>query len=156
VNARGQSQARLPWLWAAQERWDGEDQAAQNLMLDNDQLLECESKYFIVQLYNMTNVHIVYRVNWLRARAQTRRWEEEYPQTEREMVWTTLYFMHQRDKWYGRLINLRNQGSSQRGHEAYCEQMIAQWEEYARLAAFQFRRANPNFPETWTSIITPH
>ena len=115
------------------------------LMLDNDWLLECELKYFIVQLYNMTNVHIVYWVNWLRAQAQTWRWEEEYLWTEREMIWTTLYFMHQRDKWYGQLINLHNQGSSQRGHEAYCEQMIAQWEEYARLATFQFWKANPVF-----------
>ena len=45
VNARGQSQARLPWLWAAQDGWDGEDQAAQNSMLDNDRLLECKCKF---------------------------------------------------------------------------------------------------------------
>src|SRR5258705_1141610 len=42
VNARGQSQARLSWLWAAQDGWDGEDQPGQNAMLDNDRLLECE------------------------------------------------------------------------------------------------------------------
>jgi hypothetical protein len=42
VNARGQSQARLPWLWAAQDGWDGDQQAAQNSMLDNDRLLECK------------------------------------------------------------------------------------------------------------------
>jgi hypothetical protein len=42
VNGRGQSQARLPWLWAAQDGWDGDDQASQNSMLDNDRLLECK------------------------------------------------------------------------------------------------------------------
>jgi len=156
VNARGQSQATLPWLWAAQDGWDGEDLAAQNSLLDNNWLLECESKYYIVKLYNLTNAPLVYQVNWLRACAQMERWEEELPWMEQEMVWTTLYFMHQRDRWYGQLVNLHNQGLSQNGHEAYCEQMITQWEEYGRLAAFQFRKANPNFPDTWTPIITPH
>jgi hypothetical protein len=41
VNARGQSQVRLSWLWGAIDGWDGVDQAAQNSMLDNDRLLEC-------------------------------------------------------------------------------------------------------------------
>jgi hypothetical protein len=41
VNARGQSQARLPWLWAAQDGWDGDAQAVQSSILDNDRLLEC-------------------------------------------------------------------------------------------------------------------
>jgi hypothetical protein len=102
------------------------------------------------------NPEVVYRVNWLRARAHAHRWEEELPLTEKEMIWTTLYFVNERDKWYRRLVNLRDQEMDQKGHEAYCEQMISQWEEYARLAAFQFRKANPNFPDTWTPLITNH
>jgi hypothetical protein len=47
VNARGQSQVRLPWLWAAQDGWEGDEQAAQNSMLDNDRLLECGWKLLI-------------------------------------------------------------------------------------------------------------
>jgi hypothetical protein len=42
VNARGQSQARLPWLWAAQDGWDESDKTAQNALLNNDRLLECK------------------------------------------------------------------------------------------------------------------
>jgi hypothetical protein len=42
ANARGQSQARLPWLWAAQDGWEGDEAAAQNSMLNNDRLLECQ------------------------------------------------------------------------------------------------------------------
>jgi hypothetical protein len=42
VNARGQSQVRLPWLWSALDGWDGEETAAQNAMVDNDRLLECQ------------------------------------------------------------------------------------------------------------------
>jgi hypothetical protein len=70
------------------------------------------------------------------------------------MIWTTLYFMHERDKWYRRLLMFQEQGLDQHGHKAYCEEKIAQWEEFARLAAFQFRKANHEFPDTWTPIIT--
>ena len=61
--------------------------------------------------------------------------------------------MHQRDKWYDRSL-LCDQGQDWRGQKAYCEKMVSQWEEYARLAAFKFRKANPDFPDTWTPIIT--
>jgi hypothetical protein len=155
VNARGQSQARLPWLWAAQDGWEGDDQAAKNSMLDNDRLLECKFNISL-QLNVFPHSCLVYRVNWMRARAHAHRWEEELLKTEKEMIWTTRYFMHQRDTWYGRLVALREQGVAQKGHEAYCEQMISQWEEFARLAEFQFRRANSDFPDTWVPIVPSH
>jgi hypothetical protein len=41
VNARGQSQVRLAWFWAAQDGWDG-DTSSQTFMLDNDRLMECK------------------------------------------------------------------------------------------------------------------
>jgi hypothetical protein len=107
----------------------------------------------MVSLHIISYLASVYRVNWLRARAHANRWEEEFPKTEKEMVWTTLYFMHRRDAWYGRLVALRVQGVAQKGHEAYCERMISQWEEYARIAAFQFRKANSDFPDTWVPIV---
>jgi hypothetical protein len=91
----------------------------------------------------------------MRARAQKHRWEEELPRTEKEMIWTTLFFMHQRDVWYSRSVGLRDSQSFSPGHQAYCEQMIFQWEEMARIAAFQFRRVNKDFPETWRPIVTP-
>ena len=40
VNARGQSQVRLSWFWAAENGWDG-DASNQNVIPDNDRLLEC-------------------------------------------------------------------------------------------------------------------
>jgi hypothetical protein len=91
----------------------------------------------------------------MRARAQKCRWEEELPRTEKEMVWTTMYFMHQRDIWYDRLLAIREAQGHLPGQEAYCEQKISQWEEFARVADFQFRRANADFPQTWRPIITP-
>ena len=41
VNARGQSQVRLAWFWAAQDGWDG-DPASQTVVLSNDRLMECK------------------------------------------------------------------------------------------------------------------
>lgn len=41
VNADGQSQVRLSWIWGAQDGWEGEAAAANNSMLDDDRLLEC-------------------------------------------------------------------------------------------------------------------
>ena len=40
MNARGQSQVRLAWFWAAQDGWDGD--LTQTFMLDNDRLMECK------------------------------------------------------------------------------------------------------------------
>jgi hypothetical protein len=142
-------------MTAAQDGWDGENDSPQNSMLDNDRLLECKWSFVILIFVLLRlNYSKVYRVNWLRARATSHRWEEELPRTEMEMIWTTRYFMHERDLWYGRLANLREQGSSKPGHEAYCEQKISQWEEYARIAAFQFRKANEDFPNVWIPIVT--
>src|SRR5258705_496991 len=118
VNARGQSQARLSWLWAAQDGWDGEDQPGQNAMLDNDRLLECECSPLVPWFWYLMNDISVYRANWMRARAHTQHWEEELPRTEKEMEWTTRYFMYERDVWYRRLVNLREEGSGGKGHEA--------------------------------------
>ena len=89
----------------------------------------------------------------MRARAQKNRWEEELPRTEKEMVWTTLYFMHQRDVWHGQLISVASNTDRQRGHEAYCEEKIFYWDELARIAAFQFRCANADYPDTWRPLI---
>jgi hypothetical protein len=29
------------------------------------------------------------------------------------------------------------------------------WEEFARVADFQFRSSNPDFPEVWSPLVTP-
>ena len=109
---------------------------------------------FIIIVNHFINHAKVYRVNWMRARAQRNRWEEEFPRTENEMIWTTLYFMHQRDLWYSRLQALPWMVGSSPGHEAYCQQKISHWEEFARIAEHQFKIANPDFPTTWRPIVT--
>jgi len=48
VNARGQSQARLPWFWGAQNGWD-EENANDDSLLKSDRLLECECQLQCIQ-----------------------------------------------------------------------------------------------------------
>ena len=91
----------------------------------------------------------------MRARAQKNCWEEELPRTEKEMQWSTLYFMYQRDTWYSRLIDLRHRVEETAGHAAYCEEMMFRWEELARLANTQYRVANTDFLPTWIPVVTP-
>jgi hypothetical protein len=85
----------------------------------------------------------------MRARAQKNRWEEELPRTEKEMIWTTRYFMHQSNVWYERLCALRQTTPRSPGHEAYCEEKISEWEELGRIADFQFHQVWLNMPATW-------
>jgi len=89
------------------------------------------------------------------ARAQKNRWEEELARTEREMEWSTRYFMNKRDAWYSRLIHLRRQPDETAGHAAYCEEMIFRFEEFTRLADTQYRMANTDFPPTWKPLLSP-
>ena len=90
----------------------------------------------------------------MRARAQLNQWEEEFPRTQKEMEWTTLYFMHQRDMWYLRLAGLRQKSPRFMGHEAYCEEMMFHWEEFGRLAEVQYWAVNAQFPLIWKPIVT--
>ena len=148
VNARGQSQVRLPWFWGALDGWEENDVATHTSLLDNDRLLECKSHY---QSPNLSDklISLVYRVNWMRARAQKNRWEEELPRTEKEMIWTTRYFMHQSNVWHERLCGLRQTTPRSSGQEAYCEEKLSQWEELGRIADTQFRQIWYNMPATW-------
>ena len=87
----------------------------------------------------------------MRARAQRNRWEEEFTRTKYEMIWVTLYFINQRDRWYDRLRRLSHDG--ERGLRAYSEEMIYRWEEFARIADFQFRAVNSELMEIWKPLI---
>jgi len=42
VNARGQSQVRLSWLWSARDGYDLDDKTAHKTTLDNNCLMECK------------------------------------------------------------------------------------------------------------------
>jgi len=93
-----------------------------------------------------------YRVNWLRARAQKDRAEEELPRTKREMIWVVLYFMNRRDSWYRHMIKAQVHPDCCLGQVAYCEKQIHRWDEFGRVADLQFRKVTPEFPSTWLPL----
>jgi hypothetical protein len=43
-------------------------------------------------------MYLVYRVNWLKAKARWNRWEEELSLVQHEMGWTIGWFKHQEEK----------------------------------------------------------
>jgi hypothetical protein len=71
---------------------------------------------------------LVYRVNWLRAKARYDRWDEELTLVKSEMTWTLLFFDWHRKKWEERAVVSEMKG--QRGEEAYAFKQAAMWEKF--------------------------
>ena len=92
----------------------------------------------------------VYRVNWLRARAQHNRWTEELALTEHEMEWTVRWYVHMAKQWKSR----RDAGEPfSLGHMAYAERQMAMWNELGHVAQFSFTKSNPTNPAIWENVV---
>jgi hypothetical protein len=74
----------------------------------------------------------VERVHWLRARAQMKRWTEEFTLVQYEMRWTVQYFKHKAQVW----LRHAERGSStvHAGVIAYAYRQAATWRSLATLA----------------------
>jgi hypothetical protein len=83
-----------------------------------------------------TNRDLVYRVNWLRAKARHDRWMEELKIVKNEMKWTILWFENQSREWNDRL---KGSAKEQSGHIAYAEKQVAMWEMFIREGERGFR-----------------
>jgi hypothetical protein len=93
----------------------------------------CESVRFI-----LTNL-IVYRVNWLRAKARYARWEEEYNLVRHEMVWTVKYFQHRKRQWEERRIAVSDDGEVATGLQCYAAKQVGLWWRFAEEATAKFK-----------------
>lgn len=84
---------------------------------------------------------IVYRVNWLRAKARVARWEEEKKIVSNEMVWTVNSFKHEQNIWKARA----EVANSQPGLLAYAEKQADLWADFAAHAQgmFAWARGTP-------------
>ncbi|KAF8809995.1 hypothetical protein BYT27DRAFT_7092678, partial [Phlegmacium glaucopus] len=89
-----------------------------------------------------TDKEQVYRVHWLRARAQLHRWKEEVALTRNEMHWAINYFTFWKRQW---LAWQSSQGNLTHGHQAYAERQKAMWEEMGQHASRLFK-------ETWADF----
>lgn len=69
---------------------------------------------------------LVYRVNWLKAKARYDRWSEELKLVQHEMHWTVRWFQNQELMW-----RRRSGESIKNGHKAYAEKQAFMWAEFA-------------------------
>ena len=79
----------------------------------------------------------VYRVNWLRAKARSDRWEEELITVQHEMRWTVLWFQDQLKKWKERVE--RSNQEHKPGHSAYAEKQVDMWLMFVGQAEQSFQ-----------------
>jgi hypothetical protein len=76
----------------------------------------------------LTYLLLVYRVNWLRAKARFNRWDEELTIVRNEMVWIVEFFRHQKAKWEERAEKGKEQGKH--GHAAYASKVAVMWQNF--------------------------
>jgi hypothetical protein len=78
----------------------------------------------------------VTRVNWLRAKARSKRWEEEVLILKHEIIWTKLWFEHQKSKWEERLRMAML--ASKLGHQAYAAKQARMWSQFVEDVEMEF------------------
>jgi hypothetical protein len=80
--------------------------------------------------------YLVYRVNWLRAKARVDRWNEELTLVKQEMKWTILWFRNQANLWMKRLE--KEESNLPIGHKAYAIKQKKIWNEFEKKASEVF------------------
>ena len=88
-------------------------------------------------VYHLTNLTLVYRVSWLRAKARFSRWSEELCLVESEMQWTVNWFWWKMEQWKKRLIDLADEDRPT-GLDCYCHKQMALWHSLAEQAQTKF------------------
>jgi hypothetical protein len=84
---------------------------------------------------NTVMIDLVTRVNWLRAKARTERWQEEVLILQHEMVWTERWFEHQMNEWGKRM---HPNDESKLGHQAYAAKQASIWKHFRDHAQREF------------------
>ena len=134
----GSSQTRLSWIWTTHKGVEAND----------NHLTECE--FFQFGRYLAHQDFLVYRVHWLRARAQLHRWQEEVTLTRNEMHWAINYFTFRQkewDKWQSSYLAMTP------GHHAYAEHQKAMWAEIREQPRQLFKMIWADFNSD-TSVFT--
>jgi hypothetical protein len=79
---------------------------------------------------------LVYRVNWLRARARHLRWKEEIVRIEYEMEWTTNSFQRHEETWVKRARISEEAGNI--GHSSFALAQAEMWKGFKDVASNKF------------------
>jgi len=132
----GQRSDTLAWFW----RQGGDPDSGD---ISNPRMQECMCSSFNPFL---TNISIVYRVSWLRAKARYLRWEEEVRLVKLEMQWTVNWFRSQEGRWAGRLDDLLD-AERDEGLRCYCHKQIHMWRALGDDADKEFRMVRGGAPD---------
>ena len=93
-----------------------------------------------MKLWTILTSHVtvksVTRVNWLRAKARSKRWEEEVLILKHEIIWTKLWFEHQKSRWEERLRKAMS--VSKLGHQAYAAKQARIWSQFVEDVEMEF------------------
>ncbi|KIN96680.1 hypothetical protein M404DRAFT_162485 [Pisolithus tinctorius Marx 270] len=109
-NRFGQGTSKMAWFW----------------MMDGEQgQLTSDSRGLMEEFY---------RINWLKARARRDRWKEELSLVRHEMLWSTLWFESQKNRW-----EKRAEQSLEPGTEAYANKQMGLWDDFAKKARLMFQ-----------------
>ena len=86
--------------------------------------------YFILSPFKLTYSYLVYRVNWLRAKARVDRWREELILVKNEMQWTKLWFQNQSNLWRER--SKMEDDVLPIGHQTYAIKKQKIWDAFVK------------------------
>ena len=101
------------------------------------------------------NWNAVYRVHWLRAKAQKARWIEELQCLQVEMESAVRFFQHKEQCWQEKqdLIDPR----SQPGHAAWAARQSTMWHSMGMQASSKFNDLCESHPSpNFAKVIPPH
>jgi hypothetical protein len=100
------------------------------------------------------NLNAVYRVHWLRAKAQKARWIEELQCLQVEMESAVRFFQHQEQFWQEKQELIEPQ--SQPGHAVWAARQSAMWHSMAMQADSRFNgllKSHP--PPDFAEVVRP-
>jgi len=146
-HVRGQRNKSLAWFWRMDVRRDTSDTSVGEWMKD----CACFSSHTCLK-----NVipYAVYRVHWLRAKAQKMRWIEELQCLQVEMDSAVRFFRHQEYFWEAKRKLIDSQ--SQSGHSAWAARQSAMWHSMATQAKFKFTALLDNDPPPdFAQVVRP-
>ena len=86
--------------------------------------------------FSLFTLSLVYRVNWLWAKARVDQWQEEQILVKHEMQWTTLWFQNQADLWRERSESV--DGILPIGHKAYAVKQQKLWDAFQKKSSQRF------------------
>ena len=147
-NVRGQRNTSLPWFWSMDIRRDADVGAWMNDC-------RCISDHVHSMDAQQINLIAVYRVHWLRAKAQKARWIEELQCLQVEMESAVRFFQHQERFWKDKQEPVDPQ--SQPGHTAWAARQSAMWHSMAMQVDSRFNnllKSHP--PPDFAEVERPH